>query len=775
MIRAAVAGLAVLAAGVVPIGSASAQGSGTIVGVVVEAGGGQPLAASHVELTESHRNESTKADGGFAFAAVPAGSHTLAVQRIGYAPRQVVVQVDAGETTEVRIELQVAAVQFEEIIVTGTITSRAGEDVLSPTSVLAAGELERKLDGTVAATLADEPGVAVSSLGPTTARPVIRGMGGDRIVMLEDGVRSGYMSSVSADHAVAIDPLTAQRMEVVRGPMSLLYGSSALGGVVNVVREEVPRTVPDHFHGAIVAQGQSVNTGATLGGFGVVPIGRWAARLEASGRTSGDVSTPLGTLDNTDARTWNLAAGVGRRVGDTHFGGSYRFFDSRYGIPDGAHEHHDHEEPGEEPHEDEEHGHAHNVHVEMRRHSARGELDFHGAPLFEEVEVTGTYTNYEHREIEEGGEIGTEFNQDVASLNVLAHHDAIGALATGALGFSAQFRDIRTGGELETPSTRDYSAAVFLVEEIGTGPLRVQAGARYDFARFTPREAMSIDVGGEMVPVRDRDFGAFSGSLGLLYELSDPLRIGLSVARAYRTPDFNELYSSGPHLAANSFDVGDPSLEAETGLGIDAFVRYRGSRVQAEIAAFRNQLDGYVFPSSRGRTVEGADGLPLFQYTNEDARFVGIEGGLDWSVSERLILDATASYVQAEFTNDRADIPVFQDGDTVMVPASKYPPLIPPTNGRIGLRYETADWFAGAGARFAAEQDRTGDFEEPTAAYAVTDLTGGIRFLRGARLHTLTLRIDNLLDAEYRDHLSRIKEIMPQPGIGVSLLYRLSF
>jgi len=768
MIRTAVSVLAMVAVFGLA-GGAIAQEPGTILGAVVEAGGGAPLPAVHVELVEAHRSESTRSDGAFMFAGVAAGTYTLSVQRIGYAPRQVVVQVDEGRTTDIRIELRVAAVQFEEIVVTGAISSRSGEDVLSPTSVVAAAELERKLGATVAATLADEPGVAVTGLGPATARPVIRGMGGDRIVILEDGVRSGDMSSTSADHAVAIDPLTAQRMEVVRGPMSLLYGSSALGGVVNIVREEVPRVVPDHIHGALVAQAQSVNTGGTLGGFAVMPIGRWAARMEGSMRGSGDVSTPLGELENTDARAWNLSAGLGRRVGSTHLGASYRYFDTRYGIPDGAHEHHDEEEPGV-PEE-----HAHLVHVEMQRHSARGELDFHGIKYFEEIEVTGNYTNYAHQEVEDDGEIGTEYRQDVVSLNVLARHDPVGAVSTGAFGVSVQYRDIETGGELSTPSTRDYSAALFVVEELGTGALRLQAGARYDVARYEPREAMSIEVGGELVPVRDRSFSSVSGSLGLLYAPSDPVRVGVSVARAYRTPDFNELYTSGPHLAANSFDVGDPSLGAETGLGVDAFIRYGTSRVQAEVAAFRNQLDGYVFPSSRGRTVEGADGLPLFQYTNEDARFIGAEGSLDWSLTDRLVLEATGSIVRAEFTNERAPIPVFENGDTAFIAASKHPPLIPPAHGRLALRYETPDWFAGVGGRFAAEQDRTGDFEEPTAAYAVADMSAGIRFLRGERFHTLTLRVDNLFDTEYRDHLSRIKEIMPQPGLGVSLLYRLSF
>lgn len=739
---------------------AAAQERGSIIGSVVDAQSQEPLAATRVELVEAHRVEMTREDGLFAFPALAPGTYTLTVDRIGYAPLRATIEVKAGATSSRTMAMRVAAIQVDEIVVTGTIGERAGQDVLSATSVLRGAELERKLNGTVAATLADEPGVAVTGIGPTTARPVIRGLGGDRIVMLEDGVRSGDMSSTSSDHAVAIDPLTAQRIEVVRGPMSLLYGSSALGGVVNVVREEIPASLPEHVHGALIAQGESVNRGTTGGAFAVLPVGPWALRLEGTARRSGDVQTPAGTLENTDARTWNAAVGVGRQLGSAHIGASYRFFDSFYGIPGGF--------VG---------GHEQGVDVDMERHNARAELDLHDVAIFDEIRTTGSFTAYQHSEIEDNGEIATFFSQDVGALNVLGTHRGFGPVSTGAIGVAAQYRDIRTGGELRTPSTYDYNAAVFAVEELGRGPLRVQAGARFDFAHYEPRDTTAyVFVGGTRVPVRAREFGSLSGSLGVLYAFSEPLRIGVSVARAYRTPDFNELYTNGPHLAANSFDVGDPALGEETGFGVDAFVRYTDPRVRAELAAFRNQLDGYIFPSSRGRAEVGTSGgRPRFQYTNEDARFIGAEGSIEWNAAPRVIVEAVGSLVQAAFISPRADIPEFLDGDTVFTPASMRPPLIPPPNGRIAFRYETPGWFLGTGARLAAEQQRTGDFETPTAAYAVVDLTGGVRILHNGRMHTVTVGVDNALDAEYRDHMSRIKDLMPQPGASVSVLYRLAF
>ena len=746
--------------------NAGAQVASTLAlrGVVRDEQRAEPIAAAQVRLIEIHRTERTHDDGSFELHAVPPGRYTLAVTRLGYRPLTRIVVVSASDTAVLRIGMTPAVVQLERQVVTGTVTGREGEEVLSASTVLSDAALDRRLGATVAATLESQPGVAVSSIGGATARPVIRGLGGDRILVLEDGQRPGDMSSTSGDHAVAVEALTAKSVEVVRGPMSLLYGSSALGGVVNVVREEVPRSRPEHLHGTITSQAQSAIRGGTAGGEIQLPLGsRFAMRAEGTVRGSGDTRTPRGALRNTAALTHGAAIGLATFAGEQHAGVSYRHYSNDYGIPGGF--------VGSHPD---------GVDVKMRRHTARaeGEWHLHRAGITSLL-ATGLFTNYAHREIEKNGSVGTRFGQTMWSGDLLARHDSIGPVVLGAIGMRAQYRDVTTGGSLRTPATRDWTLAGFLVEELGHGSLRLQLGARYDWARYAPRRVGFIDVGDRRVATRARSFGAVSGSAGLLYTITEGIRLGASASRAYRTPDFNELYSNGPHLAANAFEVGDPSLRQETGIGLDAFVRVTRARMRAELAAFHNRLDDYITSSSRGRAIESQQGRPLFLYTNEDAVFHGAEAEVELGLSSRLVLEGTASLVRARFTNERAPIPVFTIGersiDTSFVAASRYPSFIPPLNGRAELRYETRGAFGGVGTRVAAAQRRVGDFEEPTAGFAVAHVNAGYRMLRGRRLHVFTLRVDNVLDTEYREHLSRVKVIMPEPGRNVSLLYRLTF
>lgn len=750
---------ALLAVGV-PVLAQSPGGGVTLNGSLVDAQNGIPVAGAQVRLPNLHRVEVSHEDGTFELQRIPPGTHELIVQRIGYRriTRSVTVAGDTAVT--LRIELDPVAVTLTPQIVTGTISERSGEEVLSPTSVVSGRALDRNLSSTIATTLRDQPGVSVTSIGPATGRPVIRGLGGDRILVLEDGQRPGDLSSTSGDHAVAIDPLTASRIEVVRGPMSLLYGSSALGGVVNVVRDEVPTILPEHTGGTFTLQGSTVDDGVSGGGFATSRLGKVAVRVEGSARTNGDMNTPQGELPNTQGRTFSASTGAAY-IGDTGYAGlAYRWYNNNYGIPGGfigAH-------PG-------------GVNVEMRRHTVRGDAERHFGGAIETIRLSGLHTAYQHKEIEASGSVGTFFDQDLTAADLVARHGAIGPFALGAIGTRLQYRDIMTGGSLRSPSTFDWSAAGFIVEELGTGKLRTQVGARYDWARYSPRELTTIFVGGELVPVRRRTFGSVSGSLGVLYAATEGVRFGASIARAYRTPDFNELYSDGPHLAANSYDVGDPNLRAEAGIGVDAFMRVHRDRFQGEIAAFRNQLNDYIFPSSRGRAELGRQGEPRFQYTNENVLLSGAEGRIEVGLTPSLIFDATTSYVRGRFTSDRAPIPVISNAgaDTTFIPASMLPPLIPPLRARTALRFDQPRYFVEAGARLSARQERTGDFEEPTAGYGVVDASVGLRLLSGTTSHSITLRLDNALDKEYRDHLSRTKAVMPEPGRSVGLLYRLSF
>jgi iron complex outermembrane recepter protein len=759
--KATITGLLLLLASASPA-VARAQ-VGTIEGSVASGVDGRPLAGATVRLVEAHRVETTHGDGTFRFTNVPEGNHTVAVQRLGHraVTRQVTLQ--AGERATLAFRLEQLVVELQPTVITGTIGERARDEVLSPSTVLAGAQLAARLQPTLAATVQTAPGMAVTSMGPATGRPVVRGLSGDRVLVLEDGQRTGDLSGMSGDHAQAVETASAERVEIVRGPMSLLYGSSALGGVINVIRREVPTYVPEHLHGGLTLHGTSVNRGGAVAADAITPLGSSAAlRGEGAWRTGSDYRTPRGVIQNTDTRAWSGGLGLSFLRGENHYGGAYRYYDSRYGIPGGF--------IG---------GHDEGVDIEMRRHAARIESEWHDfTPRRFDVRATGFFSDYSHFEREHHGEIGTLFYQTIGGGEAVARHDALGPFSLGAFGVRAQYRDIVTGGSLRTPDTYDYNAAVYAVEEIERGPFRLQGGARFDLARYVPRDRDAfVVVGGEPVFVRPRTFSAVTGSLGALYELATGVRAGASVSRAFRTPDFNELYSDGPHLAANTYDVGDPELGEETGLGLDVFLRVNRHPVRVELAAFRNRLDDYIFPSTRGRIELGRQGLrPLAQYTNEGAVFSGYEAEVEWTPFRNWILDAAISEVRARFTTERAPIPIFhEDGTTELVQASRFPPLIPPTRGHVGVRHEGVRWLAGAQLRAAAAQDRLAEFETRTPGYSLLDASVGVRFVTGTRLHVLTLRVDNVTDREYSNHLSRIKDLLPEPGRDVALVYRLTF
>jgi iron complex outermembrane receptor protein len=735
---------------------------GSIVGAVVDAASGAPVAVAQVQLVPLHHAELTHSDGRFLLEDVEPGTYTLTVERLGYRSASQQVTVTAGATADVRVELEVAAIQLGGIIVsTGALSARSADDVLSPVTTISGADLDRRTNQTLAAMLDGRPGLVSTSLGPSTGRPIIRGLGGDRILVLEDGQRTGDMSAMSSDHAVAAEPLAARQIEVVRGPMSLMYGSSALGGVVNLVREDIPTNAPDELHGMLSLDGGTVNDGLSGGGYVTSGAGPFAVRVEGSARRFANLRTPSGRVANTGGRTWEAGFGVAVPGEHVHGGASYRFYGNDYGIPGGF--------VG---------GHAAGVDIEMRRHALHLQSELHREQGFlSSLSFDGGATRFDLDELESSGAVGTSFDQDLVQGELIARHAPRGPLREGAVGVQGQYRDIRTGGSLRTPSTWDYSLAGFVVEEMGPDALRFQIGLRYDHARYEPRDTSSfVTAGGQRIPVRARTFGSVSGSAGMLWTATEVLRVGASVSRAYRTPDFNELYSNGPHLAANSFDVGDPSLGQETGFGMDVFARINHERVRAEVAVYRNVLSDYVFPSSRGRAELGPQGgRPRFQYTNEDARFLGVEGELLFALTQSWRLEGSASLVNARFTSERGEIPVFDGVDTTFVAASKYPPLIPAAQGRLGIRLDQPGRFAGVGAKLVARQNRLGDFETSTAGYALFDASAGLRLVRGGTLHTLTLRVDNVLDTSYRDHLSRIKDLMPGPGRNVSLLYRMVF
>lgn len=731
---------------------ADLQGTGRVVGRVTDAATGQPVSGVQVRIRELGRSELSHGDGSFHFERLPAGTFTLTAQRIGYGSEQRTVRVVSNDSATLALALSPSAIAAEAIVVTGTGRERGAAEAYRPTSVLGGAELRRELGSSVAATLHNEPGISQRYNGPAASQPVIRGLGGDRVLVLEDGGRTGDIAGSSGDHAVTVDPITAERIEVVRGPAALLYGSNALGGVVNVVREEVPRTLPERLSGTASAQGETVNEGLAGGFYAVAPVGdHFAVRAEASARTAGDTRTPLGMLPSTALDGYNAAAGASW-IHERGFAGiSVRDLAMEYGVPG---EFNGELIPG---------AHAGGATIDLHRTTVRLDAErLIGLGPLRAVKLDGSYTRYQHSELEPGGEVGNRFGQltGTGSLLVRHQHEAGGLLSEGAFGLWAFGKDFSAAGtSTGTSPARQYSLAGFVFEELGWGPFSVQAGARYDWSRVDPKEPGRTRIG----LVRTRDFGSFSGSLAALARVGGAWSVGASVARAFRTPSIEELFSSGPHLADFSYNVGNPDLGSEHGLGTDVFVRAAFPRLTAELTAFHNRIDGYIYYAPTGELDPRFGRFPVYQARGDDATLLGAEGKFQWEALPRVVLDGNASYVRGTLREDDSPLPA-----------------MPPLHAGLTVRFDTPRYFAGLGWEGAAEQDRLARLdgtalETPTAGYSLWNANGGLRWTGWGRLHTLTLQVRNLTDETWRDHLSRIKDVAPQPGRNVQLLYRVNF
>ena len=726
------AGVPAPSAGSTPVEHQAADTIDYVAGTVRSADSGTPLAGAVVVVVGTGGNAITHGDGTFRIAVPDAERHRLRIDRLGYA----VATVEVGHGEPATVDLEVAAIPLPDVVVTAVLSPTAANETIRPSTVFAQEKLQRQLAGTVAQTAASVPGVAVTSMGPGTAQPVIRGLGGDRILMLEDGQRVGDVVNSGADHATALSPSSARRIDVIRGPSAILYGSSALGGVINVVRDEVPITVPYRATGFTSLQTETATR--AIGGSSQLTVRvteHVPLRVEVSRHEGGDLRTPIGTLAGTQTDTWGVAGGTSWVDDWGYAGGSFRFYSNDYGIPGGF--------LG---------GHTNPVRTEQERAAGRFRSVIRPGRGFEAIELDAGYTWYRHNEWEPPDILGTLFERQIASGEARARHAGWGPFASGAVGARVSWEQFGFGGALYSPNTRRTTQAAYVLEEIQLDPVLIEAGLRYDRVNLEPHREEMSDIG----HIRARSFGAVSGSLGALLRLTGQFTLGASVARAFRTPDVHELYSEGPHLAANSFDVGNPSLETESGLGIDVFGRFTRQRLSAEVTWFRNTIAGYIFPQATGKLSRIL--LPIYQYVGEDALLTGFESLLGWSTPAGLKLEAVASHVRG--TIRATDEPL---------------PFMPPLEGRLAIGYSPVDWFVEAEARMAGSQERTGRFEQPTDGYAVLGLSGGVRLTFAGRLHVVTLHLDNIGDTEYRNHLSRVKEIMPEAGRGVRATYRVVF
>ena len=732
-----------LAVGVLTIlvaatGLAQAQAtrtSGALTGEVRDVETKWPVGWVEVLLEEVSRFSSSRENGQFKLINIPPGTYTLKTFRIGYESLQRQIEVSSGDTTHAVLWISSSPIVAGDVVVEG---ERVGEASLGEPALSMEGtSLRQNLSGTIAQTLRDEPGIAMRSMGPAPARPVLRGLGSERLLVLEDGERTGDLSATSPDHAVVIEPLTAQRIEVVRGPPALVYGPNTIGGAVNVVRGYVPSVVPAKVGVTVTAQGETVNSGLSTGLAATMPVGRFALRADGTFRNAGDVQTPAGTLENTALETYNASVG-GSYVAEHGFvGGAFAYYQSEYGIPGGF--------VG---------AHPNGVSIQMkRRHSElKGEFYPHASAV-PRVEAKGTYSWYFLQEFESNGSLGVEFGVLSYHGKVVAYTASLGPFTKGAVGIWGEYRDYASGGFTFTPASKEGTVAGFVYQDLELDLFTLQAGLRYDFRTVRPDEQFESDIG----LIRQRDFGGLSASLSGDYRLKPEWSVGAILTRSLRVPGIEELYSEGPHLAAYSYEVGDPDLEKETGLGGEFYTRYGGAEVSGRLAVFNNEFRNYIYPRNTGE-INNRLLLPIYQSTGAPARIAGAEATLGWQMTSRFALNGSLAYVRGTLTD--ADEPL---------------PWIPPLSGGLGIEYKQRQFTLGTSLRASAKQERTGEFEEPTDGWVVLDAFAQYHITTGSLLHTFDLVLENVTNTEYRDHLSRVKSVMPEPGFNLRLLYKAYF
>jgi iron complex outermembrane receptor protein len=724
----------------------AAQAVTQLSGRLVNSLSGDPIAGATVTIEELKRETTSATDGTFRFENVAPGSYHIAVHAQGYSSRRTEVAAAAdGKPLDVTVDPEL---HFEEVLSVGP-DARSQFESFQPTSVLAGQELSKQLEMSLGATLESQPGVASRSFGPAPARPVVRGLDGDRVLILQDGQRMGDLSSQSGDHGVQINPAAAQRIEVVRGPATLLYGANAIGGLVNVITDEIPTKPMMGASGNFTFDlGTAANEAAAAGDVHV-GNGKVALHFGGGGRRSGDVATPEGDLDNSQSRNGFGNVGLSWTGANRYVGGSYGYDDTKYGIPI--------VEEGQ-------------VQLTPRRHAfslRAGASGLSGA--IDSYRATLAVRRYKHDELE-GDEVGTAFTNNTSEVEVMGSHRAVGRLKGSAGGWFLNRAFDAIGEEALSPAVDQRGFAAFLYEEVTWPHVTFQFGGRIDHTRYEPN--------GET----DRSFTTGSGSVGLLLRpaaANDRLTVALSLARAARNPALEELFYFGPHPGNFAFEVGNPDLNPEHALGFDIALRWRSARASGEVTYFRNDISDYVFraPISedefRARLPEFADRFPgrgigeepiatdefpIVENIAADSILQGIESHADFQLTTTLAVELGLDYIRG----------TLKDSDEPL-------PRIPPFRFRGGLRYQRNAFQAGGEVTATAKQDRLFPTETPTDGYQLLRLYSSYSFMSGKTTNTITARLDNATNELYRNHLSLIKDFTAEMGRNFKLLYNVTF
>jgi iron complex outermembrane receptor protein len=673
---------------------------------------------------------------------------------------------------------------IETVVITASPLARTVLQSATPVSILGGEELDQNQAATLGDTLKNEPGVHSSYYGPVASSPIIRGLDGPRVKIVQNGLGASDASRVGPDHQVSTETSTANQIEVLRGPATLLYGSGAIGGVVNVVDDRLPLTTQDEFSGEVFAQYDDVSNGKTVSTNLNAGAGDFAFHVDAYNRNTDDYDIPVpadideeggsSTLTNSaiDASGFNF--GAGWVTDDTQAAFAYGRMDSEYGLP------------SEE-----------DVYIKLKQDRYQGVIDWNNLDGFiSSVHSQNAYTDYQHSEIEDG-EIGTTFKNESIESRLWAEHTPLNGWK-GVVGLHYNNSDFQAiGEEAFTPPSETDSIAAFVMEEKQVDVLLWQLGARVEqtthdvdnsfFTELTTDNAISFD---------DKDYTAFSGSAGVVWSINDNHSLAFNYAYSQRAPSATEMYSYGPHIGSGTYEIGGEfeieendgeysvaqisgDMDKEISNNIDVTYRFNTDSWSASVSVYSNYIDNYIFEDYTGLVVndgsfitsdaydalaeaglasdEESDGLPVVVFAQQDAHLYGYEAQVDWHFADDWRVEVFSDYTRAKLDS----------GGNV--------PRTPPMRFGSTLHYEYGNWHTEVGVTRNSKQDKVADYETETDGYTMLSASANYYLELDDVDMTFYLKGENLGDTEGRVHSSYVKDEVPLPGRALSVGVRATF
>ncbi len=734
---------------------------GSVRGQVVA--GKKPVAGATVRLLGIDRATYTESNGEFVFDDVPNGNYRLFVRCIGYASAEKSVKVDNAAAV-VTMRLNPSAIVSEEVVVSASPYARPADEQYQPTESMTREQMHSGPGESFAREISDMPGVSVRYNGSAPSRPMVRGLSDNEVLVLQDGLRMGDVSTYDPAHAVPILPLSIAQVDVVRGPASIMFGPNAIGGLINVITNTVPTLSSEPFSGTLSLAGNSVSD--LYSGYfnGVYSDGGSALSVSAGGSHAQDTRIPTGSyydgvksfelsrMPQSFSRAQQEGVGYSYQGDFGMIGAGYRHFEMTYGIP------------GTPPNSDWSIDPPSTSLIEQKKNlvELRG-LWAVGGEAVRQVRLNADFVDYDHSEYPTAQDStgisnpqANFFHKQTLNATIQVMHSQVGRFR-GTVGLWTEIDNLQIEGDQPLgPNSITTGIAGYLYEEyLLSDETRFQGAVRYDYNSIhTQPFAGSQDPVFRTLDV-SRSHDAVTASLGAVSEFTSNLTGSLSLARSFRAPTVQELFAQGADAASNTYSVGDPNLSPETAVGVDASLKGHFTNFSFELTPYVNFINNYIYAYLNGDTLQN---LPVREFSATNARLYGFEATAGVEPVNHVAFDVSASYVNAQ--DSRNNVPL---------------PFIPPLHGFTRVRY-VGDILSGfVEWRLAASQNRLGEGDTYTPGYGVVNIGLGVRLVSGSTVHNISLQCDNLLNQVYRDNLSVIKDFIPMPGRGVRFNYDLIF